>query len=351
MQIELTFLAIFISFVASFIACNTITPFIIRRMKMRKITLPDMNKLGQPDVAGLGGIAIFSGFTLGTMLSIFFANYLGWINLNLELFLAGFTTIFLVMFIGIIDDVIGWKHGIRQWQHALFPIMAALPLMAVTVNNPPIILPIIGMVPAEYFIPFIGMVSFGAIYSLFLVPIGVTGASNATNMLAGLNGLEAGLGILILATLFPLALIQGNMEAVILDACILASLLAFIKFNWAPAKIFGGDSLTLLTGASIAVVAILGDMEKIGILLMPLFFVELVLKARSKFQADSFGKPTKNEKIISKYAKIYSITHWFMRSGKYTEKQIVIKILLLQAIICAIVLILYYLNSIQLLIL
>src|SRR3990167_9691567 len=161
--------------------------------------------------------------------------------------LASFLTIFLVCFIGVIDDVIGWRKGVRQWQHALFPVFAALPLMAVNAGTDFLVL------------PFIGPVTVGIFYSLLLVPLGITGASNAFNMLAGFNGLEAGLGAIILFTLAVISIFTGKIEALVLSVSMLAALLAFLAYNWCPAKVFGGDSLTLMTGACIAAVSIIGD--------------------------------------------------------------------------------------------
>ena len=181
------------------VEASSILPFFIARMRKRRITGIDVNKLNKPHIPEMGGVTVWIGFSAGILFSIFCFSYLRLIKLNLTLILAGFATIAMIGFLGVIDDLIGWRNGIRQWQHALIPVFAALPLMAVKVSNPPIKLPFLGFVPAEYIIPLVGTVSFGVIYSLILVPIGVTGASNAANMLAGLNGLEAGLGAIIMA--------------------------------------------------------------------------------------------------------------------------------------------------------
>jgi UDP-N-acetylglucosamine--dolichyl-phosphate N-acetylglucosaminephosphotransferase len=303
----------------------------------------DMNKKKKPNVAELGGISIFIGFIFGAIIAIFFSTYLGF-ELNLLPFIAGILTIVLIGFIGTIDDIIGWKKGIRQWQHALFPIAAALPLMAVRVTNPPLTIPFFGVLPGEFVLP-IGVISFGVIYSLILVPIGVTGASNATNMLAGLNGLEASLAALILGTLAIIAFFNGKIEALIIALAMIGALIAFLRFNWFPAKIFGGDGLTLMSGASIAVVSILGDMEKLGVVLLILFFVELFIKSRSRFQAESYGIP-KGKYLLSPKKK-QSLTHYFM-FGKVTEKQVVLRILAVQFVICLFVLAVAYLNSVML---
>jgi len=212
--------------------------------------------------------------------------------------------------------------------------------MAVTISYSPLTIPFIGILPIEFVFPF-GIISFGIIYSLILVPIGVTGASNATNMLAGLNGLEAGLSTMILGTLAIIAFFTGRIEALIIALTMIGAILAFLKYNWFPAKIFGGDGLTLMSGASIAVVAILGHMEKIGILLLILFFIELYIKSKSKFQGESFGIPKGKYLLPPKKKK--SLTHYFMY-GKAKEKQIVLRILGVQLIICLLVLLIAYFN-------
>lgn len=318
--------------VSAFFVTNYFMPLLISRMKKRGIVGIDMNKFNKPKIAEMGGICVWLGFSTGILASIFVFSYLKWIEINLTFLLAGFATIAMVGFLGVIDDLVGWKNGIRQWQHALIPVFAALPLMAVKVTNPPIFLPFIGFVPLEYQIPFLGAVSFGLIYSLIFVPIGVTGASNAANMLAGLNGLEAGLGAIISITMGVIAVTQGQVEAAIVSIAMLGALLAFLRFNWFPAKVFGGDSLTLMIGASIATVAILGNMEKIGVLLMAIYFIELFLKSRFRMQKEGFGIPTKSG-VLKAPPYTSSITRLVMRLGRFRETQVVAIILLIQTLV------------------
>jgi len=298
-----------------------ILPFLIKRMKKRGLTGKDMNKLSKPEIPELGGIAVWLGFSAGIMISIFIFSYLDSFELDLTILLAGFSTIAIVGFLGLVDDLIGWRNGMRQWQHALVPMFASLPLMAINIDAAP------------FFIPLIGMLPVGIYYSLVLIPIGITGASNATNMLAGFNGLEAGLGILIISTLSVLAFLNGGTEAVIIGVALTGALLAFLWHNKFPAKVFGGDSLTLMAGAGIATISIIGDLEKIGILLMALYFIELVFKAKHKFQSECFGIPQKNG-VLKPDPRGGSLTQWVMRRGKFTEPTVVLIILSVQAVIC-----------------
>ncbi len=332
---------VLLSFFCSFVVTFLSVPFLIKRLERRGIVGVDMNKFGKPKIPEMGGIGVIFGAAFGFIAAIGCFTYLHLVEINLTLLLASFSTIIFVGFLGMIDDLIGWKKGIKQWQHALIPVFAALPLMAVKVNNPPLNIPFLGAFPGQFLLPFFGTVSFGVVYSLIIVPAGVTGASNATNMLAGFNGLEAGLGVIMALTMLILALLAGKVEAAIILASILGALLAFLRYNWFPAKIFGGDSLTLVVGASIAAAAIVGDMEKAGVVLFALFFVELVFKASKKLQSECFGIPKKNG-LLYPSPKGGSLTHWILRRKPMTETGLVKTILAVQAVVCIIVLVLFF---------
>lgn len=328
-------------FSTSLLASLAVLPFLIRRMRVRGLVGRDLNKYDKRLVPEMGGVGAWLGFASGVVLAIALSTYLGVFALDLPLLLAAFSTVTIVGFLGVVDDLIGWKKGIEQWQHALVPAFAALPLMAVKVNAAPLQVPFLGTLPETYAVPFLGAVSFGVLYSLVLVPVGITGASNAANMLAGFNGLEAGLGALITGTLALIAFFTGRTEALVLALALLAALLGFLRYNWYPARVFGGDALTLMYGAGVAAIAILGDMEKIGVLLMALFFVELGFKARHRFQSECFGLPQKDGTLKPR-PEGGSLTHWVMRRGAFTEPQVTLALLSMQALVCAAVFALFW---------
>ncbi|GAG45648.1 unnamed protein product, partial [marine sediment metagenome] len=87
--------------------------------------------------------------------------------------LATVTTILIITLVGVIDDLLGWKLGLRQYQKPILTLIAALPIMVINVGQTEMILPIIGLV------------NFGLIYPLIIIPIAIVGASNGFNMLAG----------------------------------------------------------------------------------------------------------------------------------------------------------------------
>jgi len=312
-----------LSLVIALVAVLFIMPHFINRMKDQGFVGKDMNKYSKPMVTELGGAVVFLGFAFGIFSAVFLSTYLNVFPLNLSVLFASFCTIAMIAFIGVIDDISGWKKGIRQWQHALFPVIAALPLMAIQAGD------------TSMFLPFLGTINFGIIYSLIIIPIGITGASNAFNMLAGLNGLETGQGVLLTGTLTIIAILTGQTTAAILGIAMVGALLAFLKFNWFPAKVFGGDSLTLMVGANLAVMSIIGNMETFGVMIIGLYVIEFLIKARHKFKSECFGIPDKKG-FLKANPKGGSLTQFILKlgKGKLTEQKLVLIILGIQAVIC-----------------
>ncbi len=117
-----------------------------------------------------------------------------------------------------------------------------------------------------------------------------------------------------------------------------ASLLAFLLFNFYPAKVLPGDSLTYGVGGLVAILAILGNFEKIAVFFFIPYIIETGLKIRGKLVKQSFGKPREDGTLDLKYDKIYSLNHlaifllkkWNVRS---TEKNAVVLIWAFQIMI------------------
>ena len=296
---------------ASFASTYLLTPIIAMKLRKSGIVGHDMNKKSHPELPSLGGIAITAGFVFAMLLNV--AAYK-----NIQL-LAAMTTILVITIIGLVDDL----FDTSQRTKAILPMLAAMPLMAVNAGR------------ASMSLPFIGPVQLGILYPLVLLPIGITGAANAVNMLAGLNGLEAGMGIVMHATVLvtSLAIMAVHPEAIwsaLISASILGALLAFLRYNWYPAKVFIGDVGTLSIGGALAVAVILGNMEKLGLILIIPYLFELGLKAATKFKGQSFGFETEDGKLDSK--SVNSLTHVVMKAGRFTEPQVVLILIGVEAV-------------------
>jgi UDP-GlcNAc:undecaprenyl-phosphate GlcNAc-1-phosphate transferase len=84
----------------------------------------------------------------------------------------------------------------------------------------------------------------------------IAGYTNALNLMDGLDGLAASISIVILVTFLAIGLVHGDAFIISLSSFFIVTLLAFLLFNWNPAKVFMGDSGSLSLGMVIAILAI-----------------------------------------------------------------------------------------------
>lgn len=306
--------------VVAFVATYLVTSFFIPRLVRTGLVGKDMNKRGQPEVPEMGGLAVIAGFVCGVLVFIAVGTFgeEAWQDsYNLTVILAGLSTILIMALVGIVDDLFVMRQDVK----ALLPLFAALPLMAVRAGVSQMVLPVVGPV------------DFGLLYPLLLVPLAITGASNATNMLAGFNGLEAGLGAIMCATIGFITYEVGSLEGAVISLAMLGALLAFLRFNWYPARILIGDVGTLAIGAVVATSVIVGNLETVGVILIAPYFVELVLKARSRFQAESWCGMRDGMLVCPKASEVYGWGRLIMHAtGGISESRLVMVLLAIEAV-------------------
>ncbi|MFQ5800290.1 MAG: glycosyltransferase 4 family protein, partial [Candidatus Hydrothermarchaeales archaeon] len=286
------------SFIASFAVTFLLTPLWIRAASRAGLVGKDMNKYEKPEVAEIGGIPVVAGFMAGVLLYIALSTFYFKQNSFLILVLASALTVLSITVIGIVDDVLRWKIGLKKWQKPLLTVPAALPVMAVNAGQ------------SAMSLPLVGSVDFGILYPLLIIPAGIAGAANGFNMLAGYNGLEGGLGVIILSTLGFVSWKTGNAWVTMIAFSMVFALLAFLRYNWFPAKVFPGDTMTYSVGALIACVAIFGNMEKIALLLFIPYFLDFLLPLRKGLKVEAFGKSSPDGSLEMPYEGIYDMAHF-----------------------------------------
>ena len=184
-------------------------------------------------------------------------------------------------------------------------------------------------------IPFIGLVNFGIFYVIILVPIGIAVASNLTNMLAGFNGLEAGMGAVMFAAISFIALTRGDINMAMLSLPMLGALLAFLVFNWYPAKVFPGDIGNLSIGTMLAACVIVGNFESAGAILVVPYVLDFFIKLVNKFPKTP-GQ-YKGGKLFAPGGKVKGLVHLVMSlAGGISEKGLVLTLMLFE-VLCALV--------------
>jgi len=101
----------------------------------------------------------------------------------------------------------------------------------------------------------------------------VVGLSNAFNLVDGADGLAGGVAVVALISAAASAMIVHDPTVLWCSLALLGAMLGFLRFNWPPARIFLGDSGSLVVGFLLAVLTVKGASRRDGAvyLLAPIF--------------------------------------------------------------------------------
>lgn len=214
--------AIIIAYLVTFF----LLPFVIKMAKQSRLyDIPDERKTHTYLISSLGGIGLFSGVALSLLLTSDFK-----INgSEFQYFIAAF---FIIFTIGVVDDI----FILRAWKKLLGQLLATA---IITVKGHLLI------TNAEGFLG-VWQLSTAASYiiSFFVIMLII----NAFNLIDGVDGLAACLGLASSVIFSLFFLINQNYSFAILGFALAGALLAFLVFNFHPAKIFMGDSGSMLIG-------------------------------------------------------------------------------------------------------
>jgi UDP-GlcNAc:undecaprenyl-phosphate GlcNAc-1-phosphate transferase len=222
-------LSIAISFTITFLAI----PAIINVAEMKKLfDMPDERKVHRMPITPLGGLGIFAGFIFGCLLTVHFTQ-----ASDLQYFMAA---AFVIFFLGLKDDIL----VISPVKKFIGQVLAAF------------IIIYYGGIQIRSMHGFLGIYQLPEMFSLLLTYFAVIVVINSFNLIDGVDGLAGSLGLLS-TVIFGVYFLSVNMLPYAVIAFSMAgSLLAFLIFNFQPAKIFMGDTGSLLVGTINAILVI-----------------------------------------------------------------------------------------------
>ena len=320
-----SFLTVILPAAFALIATVLALKFIMPYFYGAGIVAEDRNKERVRRLPGSGGMAVAFGITVGILAYTFGASFIFAPVISIEDILAAAISIVLIAAVGFMDDlnvkakrvqVTGMKGinaGLKQWQKPLLTIIGALPLMAVNAGVSSVAL------------PFIGQVNLGIIYPIIVIPLVVIFVSNAYNLLGGFNGLEGSMGLVASIGFIIYFYAFGNPVGLFLSSVLAGSLVAFLLFNWYPAKVLPGDSFTYCVGGALIAIMVMGQAEAFGVILFIPWIVEFMLHARKKFKVTDLGIRQGDGTLKAPYGKsIYSLTHVMMNLRRCREKDVTI---------------------------
>ncbi len=262
---------LFIAFLITFI----LTPSVKKvALALGILDHPDKRKIHNNPMPVLGSIPVFLGILVGVLfygLNPFFHKDL----------LVLFSAASVLLVVGVLDDV--------RFLHPQIKLMVAMPVAGIILISFDLHLKIFPVNLLNYF------------FTLFWV-VGITAAYN---LLDGMDGLST--GVCLIASFFYLMIggITGDPFLMSLSLSLIGACLAFLIYNFHPAKVFLGDSGAILLGfllASMGLRVVNNDslppltrwMVPVLILCVPIFDTSLITYSRLKRGLIPFLNPGKD---------------------------------------------------------
>ena len=217
-------------FLVAFVIALTVTP-LCRDLALRWKLLDhpgDLRKIHSRPIPRIGGVPIVLAY-LASFGLVWAAGFHAAAQLqeHLPFILKLLPSAALIFAVGLADDLI----GLRPWQKLAGQFVAAV--MAVSAGAR-----LTGFVGYE--LPMYWAVPLSVLW--------LVGFANAFNLIDGVDGLAAGVGLVATITTLVAALLQHNILLALATVPLAGALLGFLRYNFSPASIFLGDSGSLLIG-------------------------------------------------------------------------------------------------------
>lgn len=259
------FLLAGIAVIAGFGTTALSIPFIQRFAVHRKLLdYPDGDRRrhAQP-VPRLGGVGVFLGIMAAVVIAALTSPKLPLLGPwrepgNVALLVASI----ILFFVGLLDDLRGVSPPIKL----LVQTIAAAVVVFYGFEFPH--LRIVAGVEVEL-----------GVLAAPLAVVWLVGVSNAFNLVDGLDGLAGGVGIIALTAVVAASAVLGNLWTALYSLALIGALLGFLRYNRAPARIFLGDSGSLVVGFLLAVFSVKGATDSSGVThaLVPIFALSYLL--------------------------------------------------------------------------
>lgn len=271
-----------LSFVTAFVVTLITIPPILQLVKKYSLyDMPDYRKEHKMPIATFGGVAIWAGMVISMML---------WFSFSRQIYVIGFMFSLVILFsMGIMDDL---KNLSARYKLIIETGLATVMAIAG-----------------------IRITSFGGLFGIHDLPLSaqytftvlaIVGITNAFNLIDGIDGLAGGLGFMSLVTLGIFLTLSGDTNMALIAFSLAGGLLAFLYFNLNPARIFMGDTGSLVLGFVVAIMCLRliqvnnaldvpivphAPVFALGIVLIPVFdtlrvFAIRMWKGKSPFSPD-----------------------------------------------------------------
>lgn len=253
------------TFAGAAVCTYAMTPVAMRlARRLGAVDIPGGRRLHTQPTPRMGGVAIMAGLVFGALaFAATFAAAFGVEGLIETLWrdeIVGFLVPCLLVFlVGVTDDMRGLSPGTRVFVEALAAAFLIQRGYVIDVVANPMGSPIE-----------LGILAY-PVTLLWFVAI-----TNAYNLVDGVDGLLASVGTTALVGCAAVAVLGGRPASATLAVALAGALIGFLRWNWAPARVFLGDSGSLLIGFTVAALSLKVARNPFGTLA---FHVPILLSA------------------------------------------------------------------------
>ena len=225
-------------------------------------------------------------------------------------------------FVGFLDDFAKMKKKQNEGLTSIQKFMLQLAVSALFLY----IMYRSGAMSTEMYIPFFHVsIPLHPIVYIFLSMFIMVGCDNAVNITDGVDGLSSSVTLPVMIFFAAAAVKQGKYDLALLPASLVGGLIAYLFYNWHPAKVFMGDTGSLFLGGVVCALAFALDMPLILIFVGFVYICETV----SVILQVSYFKLTHGKRLF----KMAPIHHHFEKCG-WKEEKIVIIFAAVSAVMC-----------------
>ena len=311
-----------LSFLTSLLVSLIVIP-LLRKLKVGQIEREDgpqshLKKQGTPTMGGI--VMIISIIIMAVLMS---AQY---IKSEPEMVKNLIPLILVTLGFGLIGLIDDFKKLVLKNTEGLKPAFKMLGLLIISVIFVIYLLKFMN-IGTETFVPILK--KYITIPVIIYIPFAILvmlAATNAVNLTDGIDGLATSVTTIIIACLTVMGIIYNVKEVVIFGSIVCGVNLGFLLFNMHPAKVFMGDTGSLLLGGAIVSIALY---LKIPLLLIVIAFIPVIETFSVIMQVAYFKKTGK------RIFKMTPIHHHFELSG-WNENKIVTVFSLVTLVLCVI---------------
>jgi UDP-GlcNAc:undecaprenyl-phosphate/decaprenyl-phosphate GlcNAc-1-phosphate transferase len=219
--------------ITSFVISFLIVPVIIKySLQKNLVDIPGRRKIHKKITPSMGGIAIFIGFAISSLIWI---DLQGWAHIKFIL-----VALFVIFFIGVRDDLV----PLRASAKLLGQIMAASLVI------------FLFDLRIKSFYGLFGINELSEFASIAITFFTIIVITNSFNLIDGLDGLAGTIAIIALLAFGIWFFLAEDYIFSILSFSMLGAIFAFLIFNWEPSEVFMGDTGALVIGMTLAILAI-----------------------------------------------------------------------------------------------